>query len=180
MEEKKHVSEDERRKWVLIYVLIGILVAIFVVIVIIMIPKGNDDTGPEVYSSKVSDKMKENKNSVTNTEEEIRDKKKVSLKVSSVTKNGAVITITDENEDKYDWYPKFTLQEKVDGKWVDMEIKNPENMIFTNTVLPRKSDVTTQSIVWMDKYGSLDEGKYRVVKESDGTNFYAEFEIESD
>ena len=35
-----------------------------------------------------------------------------------------------------------------------------------------------QSLVWVNKYGSLEPGlKYRIVKEADGTEFYAEFVI---
>ncbi len=175
MEERKHVSEEERKKGVLIFVLIGILIAIMVVIVIIMIPKGNNDDEEQYLSSKVTEKV--TKNSVSKSNEVKRDKNKVKIEISSVTAQSAFITITDKNENKYEWYPKYSLQGKIKGKWEDLQIKGYENMVFSQDQLPTKSGVTTQSIVWIDKYGVLDEGEYRVVKEANGVKFYGEFEV---
>ena len=179
----QHVSEEELKKRFLIYILIGILVAIFVIIIIIMIPKGNNDEGPQEYSSKVSEKLEEERKNrnVTNTIEEDKDKTKVkiSIKKGTLNKDGAVIIITDTNKNKYTWVPSYSLQhQNEDGKWETMELKYPENMTaLPNATLENKTGTLEQSVIWSNKYGSLTSGKYRLIKESDGIKFYVQFEI---
>ena len=178
----KHVSEKELKKRFIIYVLIGVLAIIFVTIIIIMIPKGNKDDGPKEYSSKVSEQLEEERKNKenTNTVKKDQDKSKVelSIKKGTLTADGAVIVIKDTNKEKYSWIPEYSLQENVNGKWKSMELKYPENMTaLPNTKLENKTGTLEQSVIWSNKYGSLESGKYRLVKESDGIKFYVEFEI---
>ena len=179
--DKRHISEDEKRKSFLMMVLIGILGAILVVIVIIMIPKGKKKTNYQDLSSKVSD----NKNLISNntsTEEKVkRDESKVDIIVDeeTVSPEGAIIKIVDKNENKYQWTALYSLEEKVDGKWKEMILKNPENMTLPDVPVENNSGDFSQSLVWSNKYGTLDSGEYRIVKESiDGTKFYGEFKID--
>ena len=117
------------------------------------------------------------------TKEEVyiddRDESKVSItiKPGTLTVDGAVIVITDTNENKYKWTPIYRLQQKVDGKWQNMELKNPENMLLPSTLYDNPDGVMEQSLVWSNKYGKLETGEYRVVKESDGIEFFVEFQI---
>ena len=51
----RHVSEDEKKKGLVILILVGILVAIALIIIIIMIPKGKkEEIKPVELSSTVS------------------------------------------------------------------------------------------------------------------------------
>lgn len=182
MRENRHISEDEKKKNFLIVVLIIILIAIIITtIIVIMIPKIRKLTeeSDEPKSSSVVKKVVEDSSNKKISEDVNRDKSKVTITVNqdSLTSDTAVITITDENENKYSWSPLYKIQQKVDGKWEDMKLLNPENMMLPDIAYDNESGVMTQSLVWGNKYGSLKEGEYRIVKESDGTEFYAEFRI---
>lgn len=191
----KHVSAEEKRKGVIIFVLLGILAAIFLTIIIIMIPKGNDDVVVEdivpnrqkIIVNETSNNA--NKNPATSrrngntigsgTDIITKDKNKVSITIKSdtLTPDGAVIIITDTNVSPYSWTPIYRLQQKIDGKWEDMELKNPENAIFAEIEYNNRTGTMEQSLVWGNKYGSLGTGTYRIVKEAGGIEFYAEFEF---
>ena len=183
MGDNKHISEEEIKKGFLIHILIGILVAIMVIIIIIMIPKGHDEDSKEEYTSKVSEELAEERKNKenSNTTKSNKDKKKVkiSIKSGTLTEDGATIVIKDTNKEKFTWIPGYTLEHKVNKKWEEMTVKYPENMIsLPNKTLENETGTMEQSLVWSNKYGSLESGEYRVVKESDGIKFYAEFEID--
>lgn len=176
--ERKHVSEEEKKKNFIITILLGVLVAIFVLIVIIMIPKGKKEENNEQQSVfQKPEKINQNTNTVDD-EKEKRDRNKVTIIVEegTVSSDAAVIKITDTNKNKYVWTPLYKLQKNVDGKWENMQLVSADGMLsdepYNNT-----TGVLEQSLVWTNKYGSLEEGVYRIVKESDGEEFYAEFEI---
>lgn len=191
----KHVSAEEKKKGVIIFVLLGILAAIFLTIIIIMIPKGDGDTVVEDIvptrqriivnetgnnANKNSSTSRRNGNTTGNNADIItKDKNKVTITIKgdTLTPDGAVIIITDTNVSPYSWSPIYRLQQKVDGKWEDMELKNPENAIFADVEYNNKTGTMEQSLVWGNKYGSLGVGNYRVVKEAGGIEFYAEFEF---
>ena len=186
MRENRHVSEDEKKKNFLIVVLLVILIAIIITtLIVIMIPKIRKLTEtPDVpKDSNVVKKVVEGSSDtkiVEDADKNInRDESKVTIIVNkeSLTPDAAVITITDKNKNKYSWSPLYKIQQKVDGKWEDMALLNPENMMLPDIAYDNESGVMTQSLVWGNKYGSLKKGEYRIVKESDGTEFYAEFRI---
>ena len=179
MKKNKYVSEDEKRKNFLIIVLIAILFAIMLITMII--PQINKLTQkPEVEEKKSVVKKVEDESTKKEVEKVYRDKSKVTISIEkdTLTSDGAVITIVDENENKYSWSPLYKIQQKIDGKWKDMKLLNPENMMLPDISYDNESGKTEQSLVWGNKYGSLEEGEYRIVKESSDDEFYAEFEIE--
>lgn len=190
--DNKHVSADEKKKGVLIFILLGILAVIILTIIIIMIPKGNKKdtttsgqattgTGTSSKQEEIEDISKEsNKNSKQSSTEKnsnstggnldliAKDKNKVSItiKTGTLTVDGAVIVITDSNISPYSWTPIYKLQQKVDGQWQDMELKNPENALFPDIEYDNETGVMEQSLVWSNKYGQVGVGEYRIVKEA--------------
>ena len=181
--DEKHVSDEERRRNRIIRVLIGVLVCIFVIIVIIMIPKGNKKEKVKNLESTVSkDSMIDsNTTNKKDGDDYDRDPKKVSIIVEreGLSEDGAVITIVDANKEPYSWTPIYKLQEQIDGEWEDMVLENPENAFFPETNIENPTGRMTQSLVWVNKYGKLKSGvNYRIVKETDGKEFYAEFQID--
>lgn len=194
----RHVSEDEKKKGLIIVILVGILIAIALMIVILMIPKGNEDNKqPVELSSKVvaptgnqttrdvnnPNKPSRHSNSISSPSDLdiiAKDKTKVSLEIKpgSLTVDGAVIVITDNNVSHYIWTPIYKIQEKVNGQWQDLELKNPENAIFPEINYNNTTGVMEQSLIWSNKYGQLEKGTYRIVKEASGLEFYAEFEVQ--
>ena len=190
---KKHISEDEIRKGILIRVLVGILIAIFATIVIITIPKGNKEQNqisdtPTSHSRRTrTEDESEDSNSSRNVSNKqaskdiiAKDKNKVKIDIKSgtLTVDGAVIVITDTNVSHYSWTPLYKMQQKIEGEWQDMEIKNPENALLPETLIENVTGVMEQSLVWSNKYGQVGVGQYRIVKESEGIEFYAEFEVQ--
>ncbi|MBR2290263.1 MAG: hypothetical protein IJ867_06740 [Clostridia bacterium] len=180
---EKHVSEQEKKRNMIMYILVAILIIILLLIVIIMFPKGNNnnevtDTTAQNSGSRYED---DTENSVNEVETIQRNPNKVSITVNqdTLSEDGAVITIMDTNTNPYKWAPKYTLEEEIDGEWVKMELKNPENAIFPDTETENPDGYMEQSLVWSNKYGKLESGKkYRIVKISEGTEFYAEFELD--
>ena len=92
--------------------------------------------------------------------------------------DGAVIVIMDDNVSPYSWTPIYNLQKKVNGKWEDLELKNPENSIFPEIQYNNVTGIMEQSLIWSNKYGKLEKGEYRIVKEASGVEFYAEFDVQ--
>ena len=181
-ESRRHISEEEKKRNKLIYILIGVLVAIFLLVLIIMIPKGKkDEQAKDAISTADSSMIETNNSTASGDKDRIkRDPAKVTIEVDteSLTEDNGVITITDTNDVPYKWTPIWRLQQYVNGEWEDMELKNPENAILPDTEYDNPTGTMTQSLVWVNKYGKLEPGtKYRIVKEADGTEFYAEFII---
>lgn len=192
---RKHISEEERKRSKVMTILVGVLVLIAVIIIIMFIPKGNSkDNNAEQAKANGSGSTQDTSNGDSNSGSDsknsnstgkdgqllAKDKKKVNITIKdgTLTVDGAVIVITDTNETPYSWSPVYRLQQKVDGKWQDMKLQNPENAIFADIEDDNSTGITEQSLVWGNKYGSLGTGTYRVVKESGGNEFYAEFEVE--
>ena len=107
----------------------------------------------------------------------VKDKKKVSvnIKTGTLTVDGAVIVIIDKNINKYNWDKDYKLQQKVDGIWKDMEIRKNDNENLSEIV--SETEIMEQSLNWSEKYGQVGVGQFRIVKQADGTEFYAEFEV---
>jgi len=180
-ENRQHISPQEKKRSVIIKVLIGVLIAIAAIIIITLIPKGkkNNDV---VDTTRQARRVEENivTNEIKEDDSVKRNKNKVYISVNqdTLTEDGAVITIQDSNAKPYVWTPRYKIQEKIDDEWEDVELKNPENNIFADTELENPDGIMTQSLVWVNKYGKLERGKqYRIVKESDGIEFYAEFKL---
>ena len=178
---RQHISPQEAKRNLIIKALVGVLIAIAVIIILILIPKGGKTS--EVTDTTSRGRREIEENVVTNIVEEEtvkrnKNKEYISVNQDTLTEDGAVITIQDSNAKPYVWTPRYKLQEKVNDKWVDMELKNPENNIFADTEYENPDGIMTQSLVWVNKYGKLERGKeYRIVKESDDTEFYAEFKL---
>lgn len=178
---RQHISPQEMKRNFIIKILVGVLIAIAVIIILIMIPKGKNKDN--VTNTTSGGKKVVEDNIVDNTIEEDsvkRNPNKVSITVDkdTLTEDSAIITITDQNANPYKWTPRFKLQEKVNDKWEDVELKNPENNIIAENEIENPTGVMTQSLVFVNKYGKLERGKeYRIVKDTDGTEFYAEFKL---
>lgn len=182
-DDRDHVSFEEKKRSFIMFILVGILAVILIFIVIIIIPKEDKEKELKDNSSEVDNSLVKDSgfNKSNNEDESKRDKDKVSITVSpeSLTVDGAVIIIEDTNVEHYKWTPMYKLQQEIDGKWEDMELVNPENAIFPDIEYENPTGTMNQSLVWVNKYGKLVPGNnYRIVKESDGIQFYAEFKID--
>ena len=134
----------------------------------------------------VSWHFKTDKFTCSNEVEELNEVENVSLKIKegTLTKTGATIIITDLNEEKYTYGEYFRIDKKEDNGWQELKpiIKNYAfnsigYLVNENNQLELNHD-------WSILYGSLEKGKYRLVKDVYDANndtrkyFSVEFIIE--
>lgn len=104
---------------------------------------------------------------------------KVSLKVleETITKDGATLVITDENEEPYGYGEDFVLEVKKGDSWTKVEFL-PDTIWKSLAYVPNDEGILTMKLDFKDCFGSLEDGIYRVVKTILGVNIYSnEFEI---
>ena len=91
------------------------------------------------------------------------------------------ILITDNNEDKYGWGVAFSIQEKVNGEWKDLDYISDEVAWIAIAYNLNENNQLIQKIDIEKYYGKLDKGIYRVVKkiyDNGNVDIYSdEFEI---
>ena len=87
----------------------------------------------------------------------------MTIKKGTLTKTSATIVITDLNENKYSYSDDFKIEEKINGKWKELETMED----FNSTLPLYKVDNNNKlelTINWEDIYGQLKKGEYRIVK----------------
>lgn len=104
---------------------------------------------------------------------------KVSLKVleETITRDGATLVITDENEEPYGYGEDFVLEVKKGESWKRVEYL-PDTIWKSLAYIPNDEGILTMKLDFKYYFGSLEDGMYRVVKTIQGVNIYSnEFEI---
>ena len=100
------------------------------------------------------------------------------LKDNTLTKSGATIIITDDNEIKYTYEEYYKLEKRIDHIWY--ELKPRGDTVFNEMgYLVDDNNELEMDIDWSKTYGNLTSGKYRIVKKIyDGE--YKYFSVEFD
>ena len=100
------------------------------------------------------------------------------LKDNTLTKSGATIIITDNNEIKYTYEEYYKLEKRIDHIWY--ELKSKGDAVFNEMgYLVDDNNELEMNIDWSKTYGNLTSGKYRIVKRIyDGE--YKYFSVEFD
>ncbi|MBQ8299054.1 MAG: hypothetical protein IJX99_04175 [Clostridia bacterium] len=129
------------------------------------IPDGMEIASKDDVGTKVEDIIfNRNKENVT-----------IEVLVDTVSSSGATIVITDKNEDPYGWGKSYKIEQKVDGEW--KELKPKTEMIFEEIAyVLNENGQFEQDIDWTRFYGELENGTYRIVKdtyEKGYINFYS-------
>ena len=126
------------------------------------------------------DVVNDNQNGSDNKTLDIRKfPEKVSLKVleETITRDGATLVITDENEEPYGYGEDFILEVKKGDSWTKVEFL-PDTIWKSLAYVPNDEGILTMKLDFKDCFGSLEDGIYRVVKTILGVNIYSnEFEI---
>ena len=100
------------------------------------------------------------------------------LKDNTLTKSGATIIITDDNEIKYTYEEYYKLEKRIDHIWYELK---PNSDVFFNEMgyLVDDNNELEMNIDWSKTYGNLTSGKYRIIKRIyDGE--YKYFSVEFD
>lgn len=185
-----------KNKNLMTYILITIIIILLIIIIFLIKNqkiynnKYIEDTSNTTYNTvnKVTNSKfnntAENKNVVqneiyknNNTNISVNDKNvQIKIEENTISPSGVSIIITDNNEKPYTWGENYAVQEKVKDKWKTLNT----NMNFnSNAYVLDNSNQIRQNINWLNAYGNLPKGTYRIEKEADGDKFYSnEFVIE--
>lgn len=112
-----------------------------------------------------------------------RSAENVTIKViqDTVCETSVQILITDDNEDKFGWGEPFSIQEKVNGEWKDLDFISDDVAWIAIAYNLNENNQRIQKIDIEEYYGKLDNGIYRVVKtvyDNENIDLYSdEFEI---
>ena len=109
------------------------------------------------------------------------DKVKIEVIKDSISNKSVKILITDNNETPYGWGEYYTIQKKVNGKWLDIEYESNDVGWIEIAYALNENNQLTQTLDFENVYGILDSGIYRIGKCLDSiTQLFAysnEFEI---
>ena len=100
------------------------------------------------------------------------------LKDNTLTKSGATIIITDDNEIKYTYEEYYKLEKRIDHMWYELKLRG--DAVFNEMgYLVDDNNELEMDIDWSKTYGNLTSGKYRIIKRIyDGE--YKYFSVEFD
>lgn len=188
-----------KNKKLITYILITIIIILLVIIIFLIenqklgknkyienTSNTTYDTSNEIINSK-SNNATENKNIVqneiyenNNTNISVNDKKiknvQIKIEEDTISPSGVSIIIIDNNNEPYTWGENYTVQKKVKNEWKTL---NANMNINSNAYVLDKNNQLRQNINWINVYGNLPKGTYRIEKEADGDKFYSnEFVIE--
>ena len=100
----------------------------------------------------------------------------VSLEITKydLENNLVTVTITDNNEVPYSLNDRYKIEKKNEDSWEELNRINPETtlLIKRNYTLDENNQYDF-IINWINDYGELEVGIYRIVKEFEGDIFYS-------
>lgn len=111
-----------------------------------------------------------------------RSVEKVSLQIQdgTLTKEGATIVITDRNEYTYSYGEDYTIKKLENGEWSSLKQIKGYNINDIAHLTDENGQVVME-FNWKDRYGELENGKYRLLMEINSgdpdTTIYTDFEI---
>ncbi len=105
------------------------------------------------------------------------DKVSMTIKEGTLSKTGAIIIIKDENDSHYLYGEYYRIEKKENDEWKKLEIKDNNGTFNDVGIYPKKDGILEMTLDWEKMYGKLKKGDYRIVKEVDRNEIYAEFTI---
>lgn len=102
----------------------------------------------------------------------------MTIKEETLTNSSATIVILDKNKPSFiygDWY---RIDKKISDRWKELKPRN-ENYIFNAIGYSLENNDTLElKIDWIDLYGKLKRGQYRLVKKIGNEYIATEFNID--
>ena len=95
------------------------------------------------------------------------DASKVNIKIKegTLTNEGATIVITDKNDNPISWGVDFLVELKNGEQW-ELVPQKGEVMWIEIAMIPNENGITEINCKWTEMYGKLENGTYRIVKNS--------------
>ncbi len=88
----------------------------------------------------------------------------MTIKEGTLSNKGATIVLTGLDETKYLVDSNYVIEKKVNNEWVD-KVLTVYNDIPLDNKLTLYNNSLELKIDWLDTYGELDKGEYRLKKE---------------
>ncbi len=104
------------------------------------------------------------------------DNVSIKIKEETITKKGATFSITDKNKIHYLFGKYYRIDKKNGDKWEYLKPISNE-IIWELTAWTSIYDEYDYRVDWSEIYGELESGEYRLMKEIDDIEIYAEFTI---
>lgn len=95
---------------------------------------------------------------------ENRNDENVSIKINENTKEGATIVVEDKNKVPHIWLEEYKIRVKVNDEWQDLEEKETQGENSQNVIGLDENGILEQKLNWESRYGSLENGIYKIVK----------------
>ncbi len=108
----------------------------------------------------------------------IQNDNNIQIKIQTLTKQGATITIHNNQTNQIGYDEWFRIDKKQDEKWTEVEIKNKDYQIKALGYKINGKGKAEEKIDWSNLYGTLEKGQYRLVKKIDNRHTAVEFTIE--
>ncbi len=122
-------------------------------------------------------------NKFSKKEERIYGLEGVTLSLNSFSNTEASLTLKNESEHTLYYGEEYFIQENQNNEWIDLELLN-ENIVHPILHILKPNNDFAINMKWEQVYGTLKNGKYRLVKsvaldEKLKENYYitCEFEI---
>lgn len=87
----------------------------------------------------------------------------LSIKDGTLSKTGATIIITSNSDNKYQTGRDYRIDKFTNGNWNKLKLNN--EMVVVSDAINIENDNPLEFVInWERYYGTLDKGKYRIVK----------------
>lgn len=93
------------------------------------------------------------------------DKVSMVIKEGTLTKTSATIIITDTNENAYSYGRSFIIEKKENNNWKELDTIGYDYAFTTEVLSPGVDGKLELKTDWLDMYGELEKGEYRIVKD---------------
>ena len=101
------------------------------------------------------------------------------IKEGTLTRSGVVIIITDTSDRDNIYGEEYRIDKYSDGKWEEVDVVVDGNYGWNSIGYHVDDNKELElDINWKWLYGSLDKGKYRIVKSVNNKYFSVEFMID--
>lgn len=155
------------------------LICIILISIILIVSKKNifQDTAKNVTTNTITT---ENIDEDSLKRATIDKTKNVSMSIeeNTLTKTSATIIIKDTNEEPL-WYDAwFRIDKYNNGDWEMLPANEKYYCFFDLAYGVNEEGILKMKTSWKMIYGELEAGKYRIVKDVAGQNYYIEFTID--
>lgn len=147
-----------KKVYIGIIILIIIVLCIGIVLLIFEKSKNRND-----ILIKQQTKSQENSTDFSTVTDVYVNKITLDIDEKSVSNEGVILIITDNNEENLPWTDGYRIQKNINDNWVDLE---PKNELITQAISHWKDENNQykQQINWTYYYGRLENGQYRIIK----------------